>query len=375
MSLFNNVVQSIEDNVDVRKSGKSIAIPFYKMPRLSKILPGILRGRSYLYTAGSKEGKTQLTDFLHVYQAIEWLMENPNSGLSLKVIYFSLELSKETKIAQAICYRLYTKYNIIISPDYLLSVYDNYILDEEVLNIIKSDEFQEWFKFFEECVEFVDFLRHPTGINIYVDQYAKNNGSFLYKEIDWEENGEKTKRKVVDKYIANNPNQIVEIIIDHYSLLAEKGKSTYECIKDISSNHQIKWRDRYNYTPVGVQQQSADSLSMQFTNRGDNILEKVKPSPEGLANCKDTRQDVNLMIGIFSPYKYKEEEYEGWDLTRIRDNHREISILMNRNGKSNATVQAYFNGAINLFKELPRDPNLSIYRFVDKLRLKEESYG
>ena len=83
------------------------------------------------------------------------------------------------------------------------------------------------------------------------------------------------------------------------------------------------------------------------------------------------------MLGIFSPYKYKEEEYEGWDLTKVRDYHREISILLNRHGKANATVQAYFNGAINLFKELPRDEleKPKVYQFVDKLRQKEESYG
>jgi hypothetical protein len=81
------------------------------------------------------------------------------------------------------------------------------------------------------------------------------------------------------------------------------------------------------------------------------------------------------MLGIFSPYKYKQEEYEDWDLTRLRDYHREISIMLNRNGKANATVQSYFNGAINLFKELPREPVPKIYRFVDKLRTKEESYG
>ena len=375
MSVFRNVVQSIEENIEVRKSGKSIAIPFYKMPKLSKVLPGIMKGRFYHYTAGSKEGKTQLTDFLHIYQAIEWLMENPNSGLSLKVIYFSLELSKETKILQAICYRLFTKYDILIGPDNLMSIFDGYILDDNILDIIKSDEFQEWFKYFEKCVEFVDYIRHPTGMNIYVEKYAKAHGSFEYAEVDWEEHGVIAKKRVISRYIPNNPDEIVEVITDHYALLAEKGKTLYECIKSLSSEYQIRWRDLFNYAPIGIQQQSADSLSMQFTNKGDNILEKVKPSPEGLSNNKDVRQDINVMIGIFSPYKYKETSYEGWDLTKLRDNHREISILLNRNGKSNATIQAYFQGACNFFKELPQEPTQKVYDFVKKYRDIEESYN
>lgn len=374
MSLFKRFKKKLRDNIELRKSGKSIAIPFYKMPRLSKVLPGIMHGRFYHYSAGSKEGKTQLTDFLHVYQAIEWLMEHPNSGLSTKIIYFSLELSKDVKIAQAICYRLFTHYDILISPDNLQSIFDGYILDEQIMEIIDSNEFQEWFDYFENCVEFVDDIRYPTGMNIYVENYAKNNGTIVYKEIDWDEDGVITKRKVFDKYIPDRPGEIVQIIVDHYALLAEKGKSLYECIKTLSSEYQIRWRDRYKYSPIGIQQQSSESITMQYNNRGEGILDKVRPSPEGLANNRDVRQDINLMIGIFSPFKYKETSYEGWDLNRIRDNHREISILMNRNGKQNASIQVYFNGACNYFRELPQIPNESVYQFVDKYRQIEESY-
>lgn len=375
MSLYKKVVSNIKKNIEVRESGKAISIPFYRMPKLSKVLPGIMRKRSYLYTAGSKEGKTQLCDFLHVYQAIEWLMENPNSGLSTKIIYFSLELSKESKIAQAMCYRLFTHYNIMISPDHLESVFNGYTLDRKILDIIESEEFSIWFKYFESCVDFVDHIKHPTGMNIYVDQYAKNNGKFVYKEIDWQDkDGNYVKKKVIDHYEADNPDEIVQIMVDHYGLLAEKGHTLYESIKMLSSNFQIRWRDLYKYTPVSVQQQSADSLTMQFNSRGGNILERVKPSPEGLANCKDVRQDINLMIGIFSPYKYKEDEYEDWDLTRLRDNHREISILMNRNGKANASVQVYFQGACNFFRELPTEESEKAYLFAEKFRRIEESY-
>ena len=81
------------------------------------------------------------------------------------------------------------------------------------------------------------------------------------------------------------------------------------------------------------------------------------------------------MIGIFSPYKYKEESYEGWDLTRLRDNHREISILMNRNGKANASIQVYFQGACNYFKELTQVPSEKVYQLAEKYRRVEESYS
>jgi len=373
MSIFKDAVNKIKANKQIRESGGIIAIP-WNLPRLSKVLPGVRKGQFICTTAGTKESKTQLTDFLFMYQPIEWLLDNRHVDIDLKIKYFSLELSKEIKMVQAISYRLFTKYGILINPDNLLSVFNEYIVDNDIMNIIESDEFQEWFKFFEERVEFIDSIKHPTGIMINVQSYAEQNGTYEYKYIDWETDGKHEKKKVIDKYIPNKPNEIVEVIIDHASLLSEKGKSLYECIKSLSSEHCIKMRDLWGYSPILVQQQSAESTSQQFTSKGNNILDKARPTREGLANCKDVGMDVNLMLGIFSPYKYKEEQYENWDLTRLRDSHRELSILLNRSGKSNATIQLYFNGACNYFRELPHEPDERVYSYVLKNRKLEEYY-
>ena len=374
MSIYADAVAKIKANKKIRDDGGVIAIP-WNLPRLSRTLPGVRKGIYTCVTAGTKESKTQLTDFLFMYQPIEWLLDNRDVDISLKVKYFSLELSKEVKMVQAIAYRLFTKYGILINPDNLLSVFDDYVVHAHILNIIDSYEFQEWFTFFEETVEFIDNVRHPTGIRMNIQSYAEQNGHYTYKEIDWETDGEYVKKKVVDKYVPDRPNEVVEVIVDHASLLSEKGKSLYECIKTMSSEHFIKMRDTWGYSPVLVQQQSADSTTQQFNNKGSNVLEKVRPTREGLANCKDVGMDVNLMLGIFSPYKYKEEEYEDWDLTRLKDSHRELTILLNRSGKSNATMQLYFNGACNYFRELPVEPDEKVYNYVLKNRKLEEEYA
>lgn len=372
--IFNSVVETIEQNKSIKESGGIIAIPWEDgFPRLSTVIPGVRKGLYTIITSGTKESKTQLCDFLFVYQPIDWLLKNPHVKIKYKVLYFLLELSKEAKILQAICYRLFTHYNILINPDNLLSVFKDYTIDEHILNIIKSDEFKKWMDFFEDTVVFYDNIKHPTGIGIVVDKYARENGKIYYREVDdWERPG--YKRKVFDRYEPNDPDEIVVPIYDHASLLSEKGKTTYECIKDLSSDLSIKFKNRYGYSPVLIQQQSADATKQQFTSKGSSILEKVKPTREGLANNKDTAMDCSLMIGIFSPYKYEEPEYENWDLTRLRDGHREISILLNRHGRSNITVQAYFNGACNFFKELPRLPSENVYRFAERLRDEEDRY-
>lgn len=81
---------------------------------------------------------------------------------------------------------------------------------------------------------------------------------------------------------------------------------------------------------------------------------------------------------MFSPYLYREHEYEGWDLTQLRDYHRELSIMLNRNGRSNITQQLFFNGACSFFKELPSQPTpdkrQEIYRVVNRYREEELKY-
>ena len=121
----------------------------------------------------------------------------------------------------------------MINPDNLLSVFKDYTIDDHILNIIKSDEFKKWMDFFEDTVVFYDNIKHPTGIGIVVDKYARENGTIHYREVDdWERPGHK--RKVFDRYEPNDPDEIVVPIYDHASLLSEKGKTTYECIKDLS---------------------------------------------------------------------------------------------------------------------------------------------
>lgn len=350
MSLYSEAIETIKENKAIRLSGKLLAIPFHRMPKLSTVLPGITKGMYVAVTSGTKEGKSQICDFMAVYQPIEYIYNNPDCGMDIHIKYFSLEMSKEEKILQLMSYRLFIEHGIIISPLNIKSIFKGYIIDDSILQILESEDFKKFFEFFESKVEIYDDIKSPTSIMVKCEQYARTNGKIIYDTVTWDDG---TDHKVIKEYIPNNPNQIVQVVVDHATLLAEKGKTLYECIKVLSSDYFIKLKNKYKYSIWLIQQQSASSTEQQFTNRGDNILDKVKPSREGLTGNRDTAMDVTLMIGIFSPYKYKEDTYDGWDLTKLRDYHRELSILLNRNGRSNITQQLFFNGACGFFKELP----------------------
>lgn len=356
--LYDDVLVELSSNKERRKSGDVVAIP-WSLPRLSSVLPGIEQGRYNLISASPKAGKSQLTDFLYVFQPIEWILSNPGSSITLKIFYFSLEVSKGTKIKAAICYKLFTDYGIVISPQKLASIFSGYILDDKIESIINSDSFKSWFKSFERIVMYYDTIRSPNSIFHLVKSYAEHpsNGSYTYKTIDWRnDDGTYTPTQVKDKYIPVRPNEYVIVIVDHIGLLqTAPGETLHQTILKYSSEFCLVMRDKWKYIPVIVQQQSADSSRAQFNYRGDTIIDKIRPDSEGLADNKYTARDVDLMVSLFYPKRYNINKYEGIDLDRLGDSHREFMINLNRNGVSNASIQLFFLGSSSYFTEFPRE--------------------
>ena len=84
-------------------------------------------------------------------------------------------------------------------------------------------------------------------------------------------------------------------------------------------------------------------------------------------------RDCNLMLGVFSPFKYEMPEYMGYDITKFKDNIRFMEIILSRDGGAGTICPLYFDGAVNYFKELPR-PNEkeainSVYKFIEKINV------
>jgi hypothetical protein len=345
------VIESLESNRDKRLRGEAIAIP-WSLSKLSTVIPGVERSKYYLISASPKGGKTQLADYLFVLEPIEWYIRT-KPKIKLKILYFSLEMSKESKILQAISYKLNKDYNISIAPQHLRSTFGGYILEEKILTVINSTEFQVWLKQFEAIVTYIDDTRSPSAIHHFVKSYAEKHGKYIIE------------KDIVKDYIPNDPDEHIIIVCDHLSLLSpDNGDTLHNAMYKYSAYHCLEFRDRFKYTVVNVQQQSADSSKQQFNFRGDSIIEKIRPSTEGLADMKLSARDINTMISLFNPFAYNIEEYENINLNRIGRWHRELFINVNRDGLSNIQLQLYFNGAVNEFMELPRPMDEITYKYI-----------
>jgi len=366
--LYKVVKDNIIRNKRFREEGKDISIPF-PFQRFSEEIPGIQQGRYFITTAASKTGKTQITDYMFMYSPYRFIKEC-NTNIKLKINYFSLEMSKEDKILSAISFFLYLYKGIRKSTDELSSIFKHKILDDDTLRAIEEIEPQLYE--FLSLVTYRDNIRNPYGIFKEIRKYAHANGNYIDKEgnilnTQWIEQGINEEAKKIFRYIPKNPDEFVINIVDHISLLTpEKGESLRDAMGRFSATHSIDARDRWKHIMVNVQQQSADMESV------DNVAANmIRPSKTGLSDNKSTGNDVDTMLGLFSPYRFKRAEWENYNIKRLKDSYRELSVIFNRRGSSVMT-DLYFDGACSYFKELPKvqDMNDAIYKQLENRDIK-----
>lgn len=146
-------------------------------------------------------------------------------------------------------------------------------------------------------------------------------------------------------------------------LTTESGKDIKGTIEKHSDYMRIL-RNMFGYIPVDVQQQNAGAESLDKFKAG-----KLEPTIESLGETKLTARKANVILGLFSPAIHEIPKYRGYNIERLQDNYRNLSIIRQRNGISGVNVGLYFNGACNYFRELPKGVEMTDnhYNAIDKL--------
>lgn len=363
------------DNLRERRlriiSGKTNCIPIF-FKRFSANFPGFERKRYGIVTASQKVGKSKLVDSMLIYEPLFYMIEHPEE-FKEKVLYFTLEMSKDEKFYDFLCHLLYKLDGIEIGTLDLKSTSKDNPLPEHILELIESDRYKVYIDKFQEMVTFIDDIKNPTGINKFCREYALERGTLHKKTIKTKDEltGNDKEVEIVDYFEWNDPDCYYVIILDNFTnLTRESGKNKIENIEKMSK-YFITLRDQLQYHIVAVQHQSQSQEGIE--NRKLNML---YPTTDGLGDCKMTSRDVDYILGLFNPFKYGLREFEGYDITKFRKNIRFLMMLDDRNsGAGGDMCPLYFNGATTIFSELPlpNSPQIKkVYEFLSKS--KEKSF-
>lgn len=370
MSLTSRVLQIIKERRDRIIRGLINCIPF-PFPRFRVWFPGIERARYYLVTANQKVGKSKFADKVFVYDPFFYFLENPQQG-SVKVLYFTREMSKEDKMTEFYSHLLYklSRGEIRISPVDLKSTRADKPVPQEVLDLLESEDYQKYIKAFENTVTYIDDIGNPTGVNKYCRAWAEAHGHFTYttQRMKDSDTGKVIEKEVIDQYIPDDPEQIVIIVYDNASNIIEESNLGKMGSIEKLSKYFVTLRNQLGMSPVLIQHQA------QAQEGVDNIkLKLMKPSASGLADCKSTIRDINTAFGLYSPFKFEEHSYKGYDIDVFRNNIRFMEILDDRdNGAGGLVCPLYFDGAVSVFEELPpssdKEAMQKVYAFLNKVR-------
>lgn len=305
-----------------------------------------------------QSSKTQFTLFL-LFEALLYTLDYPEAA-RMKVFYFALEETDERILQRFESYLLYKLDKIRVSPKNLRSTYNDNPVSQDILDLLASDRYQTYIKAFEECFTF-STVANPTGIKIICENYAKDNGTTHYKTIKIKnEFGEVEDKRVFDYYTQNDPQEFRFVVIDHIGITKpERGASIKETVDQISKNF-VELRNKYNFSPIIIQQQSTTNESNDSFK-----LKNIRPSGRGLSDSSYTQRDCQLLLGLFSPFRFGLDEYMNYNIRVLKDHIRFLEVCNNREGEVGGIVALFFDGACNMFWELPKPDDPEMKQWYD----------
>lgn len=250
-------------------------------------------------------------------------------------------------------------YGIITDANEILSRGENHCSDELFQLIVG---YKEEFDDMESVCTIHDMPDNPTGIYKYLRNKALQHGTVIEKDINTDPNGPPVMR--FDRYEPHNPNRYWLVFIDHIALMMEeRGFNTKQNI-DKMSQYLVNLRNNFGLTPIVIQQLAFDSENDERHKTG-----RLTPTLKDFGDSKYTTRDANVIMTLFSPYRYSLERFQGYDVTKLGNSFRNLEILENRDGAPNVNLGLNFIGPCGTFRELPKSDNMGEiqYKYASEL--------
>lgn len=332
-----NLISVIEEG----RKGRNIGLSF-GIRELDIAIGGIHKKKSFAVGAEPKVGKTSFVDFAFI---ISPFLNNPDANI--EYIYFSTETERVEKEAIFCSHFIFRDYNIILSAEYILgrkidSEGNPIMVTDDQMNLIKEVYAKYIIPLFGEFdpvtgnrlskgkIDFIEERINPTGVNKYIFNHAKGNGTFITEKyvVDGEN------RERIIGYKPYDESKYTMIIIDHIrGLTHERGFDKKQNIDKMSEYH-VNLRNTFHFTFVFV----------AHLNRGSADIERMKllksnlyPGPEQFKDSGNLSEDVNYVFTMMSPgdEKYGLNRHLGVNIEDMdedtRRKYRTLHLVQARN--------------------------------------------
>ena len=320
--------------VDEGREGHNIGLSTGSA-KLDLYADGYLPGVSFLIGGASGTGKTTFTLYRYVYCPLVAYLRGECQERDPHWKMFSLEMTRSQVYAKLVSMYIFDNYGVELRFKQIFSRGKDCVLsDEEYELLVKSSEFikilDERLSFYEGSLTEAVYLKE-------VNEELLKWGKF--------ENG---------KYIPNNPNMFLGIMIDHMTLVKASGSRTKKDEIDAISRDSVQIRNNTKIvSPIMISQ----------FNRNANGQERMKqglqdPSMEDYKDSGALLEDSQVAIGLFSPHKYKLSTYKKYNIKILEQCFIGVFILKSRFGSSDLMIPTGFYGDCSHYADLPKPENI-----------------
>lgn len=231
-------------------------------PKLDLYTDGVLPGTSYLIGGSSGSGKSTWTLWTYIYQPLIHYLKGNSPERDPRWLLFSLEMTRSQVYAKLVSMYIFDNYGVELKFKQIFSRGKDCVLsDEEYELLIKCSDF---IKILDERLSFYEGSLTEAI-------YLKEVNEELLKWGKFEDG----------KYIPNNPNMFLGIIIDHMTLVKASGGRSKKDEIDAISRDSVQIRNNTKIvSPIMISQFNRNANGQERMKQGlqDPSMEDYKDS-------------------------------------------------------------------------------------------------
>lgn len=267
------------------------------MKVLNKYIHGTHKARYYLMAADSGVGKTTTADFMFFYNLYK---AAKSKGISLKLDYYSFEVSKVMKKARLASLIYFERYKESIPSSLILGEDESEtplrLTKEQYLRVkLVAEEVEEMF----DNILFVETPTTPFDMWQRIVARAAEDGEVLR---------DRDKMGRVSEIVGYKPHKDVFriTIVDHIALLEpQRGLSLKQSI-DTASTYFVRARNLFGDSFVVIQQFNSEMQGAARERKGPMAY---VPQRRDLGDSSYTFRDADVVMGLSKPYNFQLESF------------------------------------------------------------------